>query len=511
MFRHPVNVFGERTLPQPADPVGYAHLIEQFDLPVPWPPRLAAIAERHHPRSTRDWQLFAPGYRPVDSLAGHLEFALKWEGVRLEVLDALFAAVPARNIEEVILRKPTGKYARRLWFLYEWLTGAKLDLADVGSVRSTRALNPDQQFAAEGGALSSRHGVRDNLPGTPDFCPLVWRTEALETYASKQLAERARKTIGQTHPDVVARAAAFLLLGDSRASFGIEGEHPRPERAQRWARAIGEAGTQSLSVEELERLQRIVIGDDRFVQLGLRKGGGFVGLHDRWTREPIPEHISARAMDLAALMQGLVAYAERSLATGTDPVVAAAALSFGFVFVHPFEDGNGRIHRWLIHYVLSRAGYSPKGIVFPVSAVILRWIADYRRVLETHSQPLLRLIDWRPTAGGNVEVLNDTARLYRFFDATAQAEFLYRCIAETVDRDLPQEVAFLEAYDKFRAGVKAIVAMPDGTVDLLHRFLRQEDGRLSRRARTKEFKALTDEEATEIEALYRSIHPAESP
>ena len=30
-----------------------------------------------------------------------------------------------------------------------------------------------------------------------------------------------------------------------------------------------------------------------------------------------------------------------------DPIVAAAVLAFGFVYVHPFEDGNGRIHRYL--------------------------------------------------------------------------------------------------------------------------------------------------------------------
>ena len=43
----------------------------------------------------------------------------------------------------------------------------------------------------------------------------------------------------------------------------------------------------------------------------------------------------------------------------TDPVVAAAALSFGFVYIHPFEDGNGRIDRWLI-LILMRAGFNPR-------------------------------------------------------------------------------------------------------------------------------------------------------
>jgi Fic family protein len=59
----------------------------------------------------------------------------------------------------------------------------------------------------------------------------------------------------------------------------------------------------------------------------------------------------------------------------SDPVVAAAMLAFGFVYVHPFEDGNGRIHRYLI---LAKRGFNPPGMVFPVSATILDRIDDYK-------------------------------------------------------------------------------------------------------------------------------------
>ena len=136
-----------------------------------------------------------------------------------------------------------------------------------------------------------------------------------------------------------------------------------------------------------------------------------------------------------------------------DPVIAAAAIAFGFVYIHPFEDGNGRVHRWLIHHVLSRAGYNPPATVFPVSAVMLREISDYKRVLESYSRPLLRLIEWHTTQDNNVEVVNDTADYYRYFDATLHAEFLYHCVETTVEHDLPEEVAYLEGYDRFVRGV----------------------------------------------------------
>ncbi len=343
-------------------------MVDRYQLRLPLPPRLAAVARRHHPKSSEEWLLLTPRHEPADTLGGHLEFALKWEGVDLSVLTHLFRTVSPDEVGGVVREKPTGIYTRRLWFLYEWLTGGELDLPDLGKVRSVPAIDPDRQFATEGGPLSSRHKVVDNLPGTRQFCPLVRRTEMLDRFRKRRLDERAREVIGRTHPDILARAAAFLLLDDSRSSFQIEGERPPQQRTARWGQAIAEAGSQPLSIDELERLQRIVIGDPRFVHLGLREEGGFVGSHDRVTGEPIPDHISARPDDLENLLRGLAEYGERSVKGGMDPVVAAAVIAFGFVYIHPFEDGNGRLHRWLIHHVLAIAGYNPPGIVFPISA-----------------------------------------------------------------------------------------------------------------------------------------------
>ena len=69
-------------------------------------------------------------------------------------------------------------------------------------------------------------------------------------------------------------------------------------------------------------------------------------------------------------------------------------LAFGFVYIHPFEDGNGRIHRYLMHHVLARRGFNPSGIHFPVSAAILDKIDAYRDVLESYSGWLLPIIGW---------------------------------------------------------------------------------------------------------------------
>lgn len=502
-FSGPVTVFHERRLPELATPAGYGALIDAYRLAVPVPLKLCAIATRHIIAERDGWRLFTPRHAPAGSLEGHLTFALKYEGLDLAVLKRLFVATGPEPIAAIVRGKPTGAYARRLWFLYEWLLGATLDLPGLHAGTYADALDPEQQWP--GAAHNSpRHRVRNNLPGTPAFCPLVTRTPRLEAFAALGLAGRAKAIAADVPADLLARTAAFLLLKDSRASYVIEGENPPHDRIQRWGRAIGQAGREPLDLDELLRLQRIVIGDDRFVHMGLRTQGGFVGEHDRDTGTPLPDHISARPQDLTSLVGGLIAF-DREKAPGLDAVIAAAVMAFGFVFMHPFEDGNGRIHRYLVHHVLATRGFNPPGVMFPVSAAILDRIDDYRAVLEGYSRRVLPLVRWRPAPDGNVEVLNDTADFYRYFDATPHAEFLYTCVKKTVEEDLPNEAAMLRRYDAFRTHLEAIVDMPDRTADMIFRMLRQNEGRLSKRAREKEFAKLTPAEIENIEAVYAAV------
>jgi hypothetical protein len=503
-FSGPVTVFHERTLPERATPVGYAALIDTFHVRVPLPRTLTAVGERHRVRTEGGWRIFTPRHAPSADLEGHLTFALKYEGLDLAVLKRLFASIGPAPIEQIVRARPTGRYARRIWFLYEWLTSTRLDLPDADQGTYALVVDPDLQWPGPS-QTSSRHRVKNNLPGTPAFCPLVFRTPVLDEFAAMDLVSRAQHAVADVPKDVLSRTAAFLLLKDSRSSYAIEGERPPQDRIQRWGRAIGEAGRRPVDRDELLRLQAIVIGDSRFVKLGLREDGGFVGEHDRETRMPIPDHISARPEDLRALLEGMTAFDSGPAKGLLDPVVAAAVLAFGFVYVHPFEDGNGRIHRYLIHHVLAQRGFNPAGVVFPVSAAILERIDEYRSVLEDYSRRLLPVIEWQPTDDGNVRVLNDTGDFYRFFDATPHAEFLYSCVKKTIEVDLPRETEFLARYDRFRRRIEALVDMPERTIDLLFRFLHQNNGTLSRRAREQEFANLTDGEAAATEQAYREI------
>lgn len=499
-----VSAVAEVPMPSAARPAGYAALIAAFDLQVPPPDEMVAIGEKHTLRREGRWRVLTPRYRPAATIVAHVAFALRHEGVDLGVLNALFQAAPRQFIEEWVRFQPTGQHARRTWFLYEWLTDSRLDLPDAPKAPYAAVLDEKHQFAVKGETVT-RYRIRNNLPGTPDFCPLVRRTQALNATLGQDLADEARAVVKRTAPDLMARAAAFLLLEDSKASYVIEGERPPQDRIQRWGQAIGEAGRRPLTADEFVRLQRIVIGDARFTHLGWRTEGGFVGQRDRETNAPFPDHVSARPEDLVSLIQGLIAYAERSEDSGLDPVVAAAAVAFGFVFVHPFEDGNGRIHRWLVHHMLGRRGFNPPGVVFPVSAVFLERIARYREVLEHYSRPRLALIRWETTPSLNVRVVNETRDLFRFFDATRQAEFLADSVVKTIRVTLPREIGYLGRYDQAKRRIEAFLELPDATFDLMMGFLRQNGGRFSSRARAREFAQLTDEEAASVESIYQDL------
>lgn len=502
-YSEAVTVFQERRLPEKATPVGYAALIGTWELAVPLPLKLAAIGARHKVYEENGWHLYTPRHMPDASLEGHLIFALKYEGLDLAVLKRLFVATPQKDIEDIIRAKPTSSYARRIWFLYEWLLEEVLDLVDARTGTYANVVDVKQQWAIEG-KTSSRHRVRNNLPGTREFCPMVFRSEVIEHYVEENLAAQAQEVVGTISADILARTAAFLLLKDSKSSYTIEGEAPPQTRIQRWGRAIGGAGKQPLDTDELLRLQTIVIGKGKFIKLGLREEGGFVGEHEHDARLPLPEHISARQEDLQGLVQGMLDY-DHDISEQLDAVMAAAVLAFGFVYIHPFEDGNGRLHRYLIHHVLALRGFNPAGVVFPVSAVILERIKDYKEVLQSYSKRLLRVIEWEPTEKMNVRVLNDTGDFYRYFDATPHVEFLYSCVEKTIDIDLPEEAEFLKQYDHFKGRVESLVEMPATTIDLLFNFLKQGGGRLSNRAKGGEFSALEPGEVEYVEKVYAEV------
>jgi hypothetical protein len=478
----PITVFQDNTIPDGSRLAGWAALVHALAIAAPVR-RPSCVSEKYIRGSHRPeqaWTVFDKRYWPGDTLADHLTFALRHGNLDLLILKRVFEAVPRAEIEALVRAAPTGIPARRAWYLYETLTGRTLPLDDAPQARAIDLLDPKAYFTGKP-RLSRRHRVRDNLLGPGRFCPIIRRTSALTKFLEKDLAARAQDTVGGTGAHLAARAASFMLLADSRASFEIEGERAPRTRLERWGRAVMQAGKNRLTLDEIIRLHGILIEDMRFVRAGLRPNGVFLGERDQLD-DPVPEFIGARPGDLEDLMNGLLEANDRMCDAGLDPVLQAAATAFGFVYVHPFQDGNGRVHRCLIHHVLAARKFTPPGMLFPVSSVMLDRIDDYRAILQAHSGPLMPFIEWRPTPERNVAVLNDTADFYRYFDGTEAAEFLYACVARTVEHDLPREIDYLRRHDEAIHRIMNAVEMPDRMAEDLVTFIRQNNGTLSKRA-----------------------------
>ena len=469
-----VNSFHGRETPEEGFLIGYALLIDIIEKAtqqqIPLPDQLAIATEKHQRYNTKDWQVFTIRHKPNDDLISHLTFALKYEGIDLYVLKKLFIHIGKIPILSVIKKEPTSQYTRKIWFLYEWLLGQELDTPNLKTGNYIDVVNNKLQYAVFS-TNSTRHRVKNNLPGTPEFCPMIKCTKKIQSYITKDLSAMVEKGLDQRDKELIRRAAAFLLLKDSKASFAIEGEHPPNIRARNWGKAIGQAGKKALTIKEIERLQDIVIGSKKLKHMGIRKYEGFIGQHDREIFAPIPDHISAKTSDLSSLMKGLLKTNNLLQKGKYDPILTAATIAFGFVFIHPLSDGNGRIHRYIIHHILIQMGYTKRDMIFPISTAILNRISDYQEILESYSSPRLELIKWEATNEHSIKIINETIDLYRYFDITTQVEFLYECTEETIERIIPSELDYLEKYDRLTQKINLTVTLPNTRVDLLIKIL----------------------------------------
>ncbi|WP_251363642.1 Fic family protein [Epibacterium ulvae] len=484
--------------------VGQAALIARFELNRPAPFVTSTVGPGS--RSTRieggrRFEHYTRAYDPGDSVAGHLRFALRYEPLDIGILVAVMQALDPEEIRGWVLAEPNGQYARRAWFFYEWATGVQLDLPDAGVVRYVPALLPAFHITARG-QKSPRHKVEDNLLGTRAFCPTVRRTQAIEDAVARGLAARGRAVLQTCAPDVLARAVNYLFTKETRTSFEIEHETPSSEKAQRFVQSLQLAENLSLDrIEDLVKLQGQIV-DPRYAAKGLRNFQNFVGETIGFDYAEHVHFICPRPEDIADLMAGWQEMSGR-LVDDIDPVIAAALVAFGFVFLHPFEDGNGRIHRFLIHKVLSDRAFTPPGMLFPVSAAILRDRHGYDHCLEAFSGAIAPHIRWAWGAEKTLLVQNETADLYRYFDATAQVEYLFDRIENTIEVDLRQELDFITRFDQALQALRQVIDMPDRRARLFTQLVLQNAGQLSK-AKRNQFGELSDDEVTAMEAAIRA-------
>lgn len=490
-------------------PAGYAALIERYALDVitNWHTSRVTTSGIHRVDSQAGTtkEVYPPHYWPGDELGDQLEFALKYDGTNLAILAILFQERVEEDLLEYIQSKPTGKYARRLWFLYEFLTGRTLPLDDLKRGNYIDLLEPGEYYTITPARRVRRQRVYDNLLGNSHFCPTVRRTDNLGDFETSDLPSRCRQIISRYPQELLIRALSYLYTKETKSSFAIERNNPSPTRTARFINMLQVAEQEDFCRKPwLIKLQNYIV-DHRYLDADYRQTQNYVGETVAWQSERV-HYACPRPEDLVALMEGLVAAHLRMESGNTSVVVHAAAIAYGFVFLHPFEDGNGRIHRFLIHNILARRGFTPSGVIVPVSAAMLKSSVDYDRSLEAFSAKLMPLVEYTLDEEGYMTVHNDTTIWYRYIDMTHQTEALFHFLARAIETEFADELAFLHNYDAVKSSIKEIVDMPDRQIDLFIRFCLQNNGQLSKRKQASHFDLLTNEEIAAMEQATQSAY-----
>ena len=427
---------------------------------------------------------------------------MKYDGVNLSSLGIIFDAVAETEIVDYIKSKPTGKYARRIWFFYEFLTGRRLPIEDITNGNYLEALEPDIYYTLSQGRKSRRHRIINNLLGTREFCPIVRKTEKLRRMDQVDFRDRCERIIESYPPQLLRRALSYLYNKETKSSFEIENIKPDASRTEKFIASLEMARQQDFCDKELliDLQNRIV--DPRFINEDYRTIQNYIGQTISYQKEFI-HYVCPKPEDLPDLMRGLLASHRLMMAGDVSAIVHAAVVAYGFVFIHPFEDGNGRIHRFLIHNIFSIRGMVPESLMVPVSAVMLNNPEDYNDSLEIFSLPLTQLADYSLDELARMTVHNDTACWYRCIDMTAQAEALYDFVVKTIENELVEELNFLANHDSTKKAIQDVIDMPDRLIDLFIRICLENNGRLSANKRKSHFDFLTDEEFFSMEGAIR--------
>ncbi len=455
-------------------------------------------------------QVYGPRYAvEEDAPLLHIEFALKYDDLNLDFLRAVFTRIDAAEINAFITTTPSGRYARKIGFLYEFLTGKELNPEKEVGGNYIDLLEPEKYITGKV-VKNTRWRINNNLLGTSDFCPMIRRTKSLSELLAKDVKQSIEGLKNEYPEDIFRRAAAYLYTKETKSSYEIEKEKPSPDRMERFISLLTRAGAKPteevFAKENLVQLQNIIV-DSRYAAADFREFQNYVGeLLPNY--QTLVHYICPPPAMVNTIMSGLQNAADKT--TGIDPIIRAALFAFGFVFIHPFEDGNGRLHRFMIHDILVHDGVVPQGLIIPVSAHMLNNMKAYDQILETYSKPLMQRIKYVLSNIGEVTVNNpdEVAGYYRYPDLTPQSLYLAETIHATLKEDMPEELLFLLRYDEAKREIQKIVDMPDKDINWMLIFLHQNKGVFPKRRR-EQFAKLTDEEIAAMQGAYRKVYEME--
>ena len=376
------------------------------------------------------------------SMLEHILFALKHESMRQAILHEALKLVPEEAMASALTAQRTGAYLRKAAFIWEKAHGRELPLPwDTTGGNYLDVFDRSTYYTGPVWERSPRFRVNFNGIGPYEFCPVVRKSPALEQRGRDVLERLHTWAANPANAEIVDRVMSWAYLSETRDSYAIENESPSPDKERAFLGAMQHLrDRRDLSEDYLVELQNVVITNDLKLEFAFRneqnwlQRGGHGALAVRYIPPP-PDHV-------AALTAGLVRMAN-AREGDVPPMVKAALVSFGFVFIHPFIDGN-----------------------------------DF--IFEFRSSPAV----------------------YAHWDGDAAAAFVTACAELALEQSLIDETSFIQAYDGAFDQIDRAFDLPNRTINLLIQWIRQNNGRLpERRKSAAELTLLKPEELARIEAI----------
>lgn len=487
---------------------GYEFVRSQLRLPVFEVRRPAKIMPVTRIMATPDSLAIPQAIAPTsDSIVQHLLFALKHEGVNLQVLAAAMPVIPAEQMAAVFKETPNGQYIRMLCCAWEHFTGQQV-VAQPRVTAAYVAMFDPVRYHTGASDRDPRWRVDFNGIGTWNYCVTVERTAAIKEALDADVLGAVHEFTAGLNAQLLDRTLSWAYLHETHDSYAIENEAPSEDKARTFIRLLQQAHEPRVLDEAyLVELQASIVTNPynqavqyRTEQNWLSDGGrGALGV----------TYVPPRPDDLPELMAAWADFANRGAAQ-LDPVMAASIASFGFVYLHPFMDGNGRLSRFLFHKVLCQSGQLDKGMLLPVSVAMKRHEAEYLDVLQAFSRPARSLVNVKAAGEGDYDfTFKCDDRIFRYWDATACVEFGLRMAHEALNVELRNETSFIAHFDMVRKAIDDKYNLRGSTLATLISIALSTGGTISRRKRDRYREEVSEEIFSAIEQVSREVLEAE--
>lgn len=442
----------------------------------------------------------------------NLETAINYQGIRLTYLVPIFERLDSVGLTNYIKEKPQSTIRRCIWYLYEWLMEKHLNIEN-STANYTPLLDNRFYYVAKIGIKDSRTRVINNFLGNKRFCPMVRKISSVRDIAENNIMDMALSKLMDTYssinPEQLGRSIEYLYTKETKSSTQIENEDQSNDKMRRFYRVLKTSGSIPLSKRRLLDIQNEIVRNNKNDE-DYRKEEIYVGETRITWRDGIEEnihYIGPRYEHVAGMMDGLIEmHKSIMLDDNLPPLIHAAIMSFGFVYIHPFSDGNGRVHRYLIHDILKSRISIEHDFIIPISAAILQRRSEYDEVLEKVSKPIMAMINYDLNEDDHsICIDNDINYMYRYPDLTEHVVFLYKMMEASIVEDLIQEVLYIVKYDAVKKAIEDRFDMPNKELNLFIQLSIHNKGRIANKKRKRFEKWINEEKIQYLEQLVCEI------